>query len=81
MICRHCSTRKVTRPRGLCWTCYYTPGIKRLYFSTSKKSPNCAKPNEGEPTMEELDAMVAERSRPENLPAWWHKCSGMREDD
>jgi hypothetical protein len=26
----------VNRPRGLCWTCYYTPGVKELYPSTSK---------------------------------------------
>lgn len=24
------------RPRGLCWTCYYTPGVKDLYPPTSK---------------------------------------------
>lgn len=35
MICRHCHTRNVNRPRGLCWTCYYTPGVSALYPSTS----------------------------------------------
>jgi len=35
-ICRHCSRSKVNRPRGLCWSCYYTPGLKELYPSTSK---------------------------------------------
>ena len=35
-ICRHCSKCKVNRPRGLCWSCYYTPGVKELYPSTSK---------------------------------------------
>lgn len=35
-ICRHCSHSKVNRPRGLCWHCYYTPGLKDLYPSTSK---------------------------------------------
>ena len=34
--CRHCSKSKVNRPRGLCWSCYYTPGVKELYPSTSK---------------------------------------------
>jgi hypothetical protein len=34
--CRHCSKSRVNRPRGLCWTCYYTPGVKELYPSTSK---------------------------------------------
>ena len=35
-ICRHCSQSKVNRPRGLCWSCYYTPGVKDMYPSTSK---------------------------------------------
>ena len=35
-ICRHCTKSKVNRPRGLCWSCYYTPGVKELYPSTSK---------------------------------------------
>lgn len=34
--CRHCQVRKANRPRGLCWRCYYTPGISALYPSTSK---------------------------------------------
>lgn len=34
--CCHCFKRKVSRPRGLCWTCYYTPGVKELHPSTSK---------------------------------------------
>ena len=36
VVCRHCRTSFVTRPRGLCWCCYYTPGVKDLYPSTSK---------------------------------------------
>jgi hypothetical protein len=35
-MCRHCHKCKVNRPRGLCWGCYYTPGIKEQYPSTSK---------------------------------------------
>lgn len=35
-ICRHCHKCKVNRPRGLCWSCYYTPGVRELYPSTSK---------------------------------------------
>ncbi len=35
--CRHCGrTVKFLRPRRLCWTCYYTPGVKYLYPPTSK---------------------------------------------
>ena len=35
-VCRHCSKCKVNRPRGLCWSCYYTPGVKEQFPSTSK---------------------------------------------
>lgn len=34
--CRHCGRPKVNRPRGLCWSCYWTPGVRDLYPSTSK---------------------------------------------
>jgi hypothetical protein len=36
MVCRHCGQGRATRPRGLCWTCYYTPGLRDRYPSTSK---------------------------------------------
>ncbi len=29
--CRHCSRPKVNRPRGLCWDCYYAPGVRDQY--------------------------------------------------
>ena len=35
VICRHCHVASVSRPRGLCWSCYYTPGVRGLYPSTS----------------------------------------------
>lgn len=34
--CRKCGHDKVNRPRGLCWNCYYTPGVKDQLPSTSK---------------------------------------------
>jgi hypothetical protein len=34
-ICRHCGRNKVVRPRGLCWGCYYRPGVRDCYPSTS----------------------------------------------
>ena len=36
MICRHCNHAPISRPRRLCWSCYYTPGVRELYPSTSK---------------------------------------------
>ena len=36
MMCRHCQRVRSNRPRGLCWSCYYTPGVRVKYPSTSK---------------------------------------------
>lgn len=27
VACLNCGSRKPNRPRGLCWRCYYTPGV------------------------------------------------------
>lgn len=35
-ICKHCGEGKVNRPRGLCWNCFYRPGVRDMYPSTSK---------------------------------------------
>jgi hypothetical protein len=34
--CRNCGRAKVNRPRGLCWSCYYTAGVRERYPSVSK---------------------------------------------
>lgn len=34
--CRHCRRALVCRPRGLCWCCYYAPGVRDRYPVTSK---------------------------------------------
>ena len=36
MLCRHCKKVKANRPRGLCWSCYYSPSVREKYPSTSK---------------------------------------------
>jgi hypothetical protein len=36
MLCRHCGAVPSSRPRGLCWSCYYRPGVRDRYPSTSK---------------------------------------------
>lgn len=35
-ICRHCRKQPINRPKQLCWSCYYTPGVVALYPSTHK---------------------------------------------
>ena len=52
-ICRQCQARKVARSRGLCFGCFYTPGVRDLYPVTSKYAPR--KPQ----TEAELEAMIA----------------------
>ncbi len=38
LVCQHCGDpkRPVNRPRGLCWKCYYTPGVQDLYGAKCK---------------------------------------------
>jgi hypothetical protein len=36
MICQHCHRSPANRPRGLCWSCYYKPGVREQYPPTSK---------------------------------------------
>ncbi len=42
-LCRHCQKSHVNRPLGLCWHCYYCPGVRALYPSTSKYHPTSPK--------------------------------------
>ncbi len=36
MLCQHCHQAPISRPRRLCWVCYYTPSVRGLYPSISK---------------------------------------------
>lgn len=80
-ICRHCSKCKVNRPRGLCWSCYYTPGVKELYPSTSKyarrgegnfngNAPLAPEPTTAAPGTPEKMTVLEERARLKQ--ALWH---------
>lgn len=33
LICLHCRRSCRRKARGLCWPCYYTPEVRRLYAS------------------------------------------------
>ena len=35
-ICHCCHVRLISRPRGLCWRCFYTPGVRDRFPSKSK---------------------------------------------
>ncbi len=72
--CRHCGRAKVNRPRGLCWTCYYTPGVKERHPNPSKfarrgvgnltgNRPDPAGPTSARPGTAEKLAVLAERAK------------------
>jgi len=81
MICRHCHQSHVSRPRGLCWSCYYRPGVRDLYPSTSKfgrrglgifngAAPLPPYPTKASPGSSEKLAILAERARLKQ--SLWH---------
>ncbi len=74
MLCRHCQRVPSNRPRGLCWSCYYTPGVRELYPSTSKfarrgvddfygEAHLAAQPTSARPGTPEKVAVLEERAR------------------
>jgi hypothetical protein len=89
MICRHCNRVPVNRPRGLCWSCYYTPGVRDLYPSTSKfarrgvanfcgQAAKPAEPTEALPGTPEKVAVLEERAR--QGQALWHPADATAAD-
>jgi hypothetical protein len=78
-LCRHCNARPVNRPRGLCWPCFYTPGVPDLYpaadtrFSTGRPGidgdgrPPATPTPARQGTPEKLDAMAERAARGESL--------------
>lgn len=89
-VCRNCGRAKVNRPRGLCWSCYYTPGVKDKFPSTSKYArrgvgnfngnaplppiPTTAAPG----TAEKLDVLAM---RAKLKQALWHPLDATYEGD
>jgi hypothetical protein len=74
MLCRHCQKVRSNRPRGLCWSCYYRPGVRDQYPSTSKYARRgvsdfngttalAADPTDALPGTEDKVAVLAERAR------------------
>ena len=69
--CRHCGLWKANRPRGLCWHCFYTPGVREQYPRGSRvgvgggcggyRTP--AAPTSARPGSPEKVAVLEERAR------------------
>ncbi len=36
-LCRHCHVNAVNRSRGLCWSCFYRPGVREHYPSRVRR--------------------------------------------
>ena len=81
MVCRHCGRSRVNRPRGLCWSCYYTPGVRERYPSTSKfarrgnsngngAAPLPPGPTQARPGSSEKVAVLEQRAQ--RRQALWH---------
>jgi hypothetical protein len=65
-LCLHCKRRKaVYGKRWLCFGCYSDKSVRLLYPSGT------ARAFDHDPTEAELDTLIAEQSKPENLPKWW----------
>jgi hypothetical protein len=79
MLCRHCQGARVSRPRGLCWTCFYTPSIRNRYRPQSRRGlglkPRGARPLPDSPTgalpgsAEKVLVLAARARRGQTL---WH---------
>ncbi len=69
--CRHCHRFRSLQGRGLCAMCHRTPAIRELYPRIFPMQNGAL---DHEPTEAELDAMIEEQMRPENLPPWWDEC-------
>jgi hypothetical protein len=81
MLCRHCQRARANRPRGLCWSCYYRPGVRDRYPSLSKfaphgiddftgRAPLPAAPTRALPGTPEKVAVLEQRAR--QRQALWH---------
>lgn len=64
MLCPHCQRNTAARNRrGLCARCYSAPAVRSLYPA------RVVRPFDHEPTMAELEALIAEQRK--CLPPWW----------
>ncbi len=76
-VCRHCCFAAVNRPHGLCWSCYYKPGVRAKYDGARarKKAPRGGRkeptPTSAAPGTEEKLLVLAQRLS--SGMSLWHK--------
>lgn len=78
-VCRNCGHNWANRPRQLCWTCYYTPGVRDRFPPLAIPSNNRGVPDQpgdqGEPeptaahpgTSEKMAVLAARASAGQRL--------------
>lgn len=87
MICRHCGVTRSNRPRGLCWSCYYKPGVRAKYPSTSKfarrgvghEGETLPAPTSARPGSAEKVAILARRAQLGE--ALWHAADAPMDEE
>lgn len=61
MICRHCGQQRgYLRPLGLCWACWFTPGLREMY-GWRKPATESAEPQKSESKMSDNVKPVARK--------------------
>lgn len=69
MLCRHCNRPcPDTRPRGLCWGCYFTPDIADRYPPMNARLRCMGRARENAPLVEAADANLELPAIPFNFP-------------
>lgn len=76
MLCQHCDRNPVQRSRGLCWSCFYSPGVRERYppghryrrgIGTTRKRLPC-EPTDAIPgTPEKIRVLMERVARGEEL--------------
>lgn len=56
-MCLECGVAKCTRPRGLCWACYYDPDVKGRYRVSMLFGPKDWPVYTGRPSAEATQAV------------------------
>ncbi len=90
MKCRHCGQRNSNRPRGLCWTCYYLPGVRERYTVLGKfarrgvpdfngRVISATEPTRAKPGSPEKVAVLEQRARLRQ--SLWHPLDFPRSAD
>lgn len=76
--CTRCGCNKVFRRRR-CYSCY-TAYAEQVRATRATQQRQREDDGDVGPSEEELDRMIAEQLRPENLPEWWDSEYGVSDD-